>query len=55
MKLEEAIALVVNEAEVSAIGDSTDDNLKVLRAIEIVEAFYDEHGHHFSNFSIDSE
>ena len=23
-------------------------------AVEIVQAFYDEHGHHFANFSLDN-
>ena len=50
MKLEEAMYIVINEAEVSALGERTDESLKVLLATEVVQAFYDEHGHHFSNF-----
>ena len=50
MKLEKAIQLVLNEAETSALGDNSED---VLNAVEIVQAFYDEHGHHFANFSVD--
>jgi|TARA_Y100000289_G_scaffold16482_1_gene15599 hypothetical protein len=50
MKLEKAIELVLNEAETSALGDNSED---VLNAVEIVQAFYDEHGHHFANFSLD--
>ena len=50
MKLEKAIQLVLNEAETSALGDNSED---VLNAVEIVQAFYDEHGHHFANFSLD--
>ena len=53
MNLEEALHIVVNEAEVSALGDKSDEQMKILGAIEIVQAFYDEHGHHFANFSVD--
>ena len=53
MKLEEAMYIVINEAEVSALGERTGENLRVLLATEVVQAFYDEHGHHFSNFSVD--
>ena len=54
MKFEEAIYIVINEAEVSAIGESSDECTKVLTATEVVQAFYDEHGHHFANFSVDN-
>ena len=54
MKLEEAIYIVINEAETSALGDKSDEQLKVLRAVEIVQAFYDEHGHKHSNFYLDN-
>ena len=54
MKLEEAMYIVINEAEVSALGDKSDEQLKILGAVEVVQAFYDEHGHHFSNFSVDN-
>ena len=30
MKLEEAMYIVINEAEVSALGERTDENLRVL-------------------------
>ncbi len=53
MKLEKAIELVLNEAETSALGESSSEGDKVLEAVELVQAFYDEHGHHFANFSID--
>lgn len=53
MKLEKAIELVLNEAETSALGESSSEGNKVLEAIELVQAFYDEHGHHFANFSVD--
>ena len=54
MKLEEAMYIVINEAETSALGDKTDEQLKVLSAVEVVQAFYDEHGHKHSNFSLDN-
>ena len=53
MNLEEAIYIVINEAEVSALGDRSDEQMKILSAVEVVQSFYDEHGHHFSNFSVD--
>lgn len=54
MNLEKAIELVLNEAEVSALGETSDEHSKILSAVEIVQAFYDEHGHHFANFSLDN-
>ena len=54
MKLEEAMYIVINEAEVSALGDRSDEQIEILGAVEVVQAFYDEHGHHFSNFSVDN-
>ena len=39
MNFREAIEIVLDEAEVSAIGESTDENLKVLDACKIVEQF----------------
>lgn len=51
MNLEKAIELVLNEAESSALGDS---NQNVLDAVEVVQAYYNEHGFHFSNFSLDN-
>ena len=41
MKLEEAMYIVINEAESSALGDKSDEQMKILGAIEIVQAFYD--------------
>lgn len=57
MKLEEAIYLVLGEAEVSALGDhgENSNSKKVISAVELVQAFFEEHGHHFSDFSIDNE
>ena len=54
MKLEQAIELVLNEAEVSALGDKSDEQMKILGAVEVVQAFYDEHGHHFANYELDN-
>jgi len=54
MKLEEAMYIVINEAEVSALGDKSDEQMKILSAVEIVQAFYDEHGYRFSSFSLDT-
>lgn len=51
MNYEQALELVIAEAETSALGDN---NKKVLLAIEVVEAQYDEHGHHFANFKLDN-
>ena len=39
MNFKEALEVVVNEAEVSAIGDRTDEHLRVLKACEIVQEF----------------
>ena len=50
MNLEKAIELVLNEAESSALGDN---NQNILDAVEVVQAYYNEHGHHFANFSLD--
>lgn len=50
MNLEKAIGLVLNEAESSALGEG---NQSVLDAVELLQSFYDEYGHQFSNFSLD--
>lgn len=50
MNLEKAIELVLKEAETSALGDNSEN---VLNAVDVVQTFYDEHGHHFANFSVD--
>jgi hypothetical protein len=50
MNLEKAIELVLNEAESSALGEG---NQSVLDAVELLQSFYDEYGHQFSNFSLD--
>ena len=50
MNFKEALGIVVDEAEVSAIGESTDENLQVLKACKIVEEFYN---HLPSDFTYD--
>lgn len=52
MNLKEAIELVLNEAESSALGDGSDN---VLDACEVIEAFFEEYGDYFSHFSIDND
>lgn len=54
MNLEQAVELVLNEAETSALGESSSEGNKVLEAVELLQAFYDEHGHKHSNFSLDN-
>jgi hypothetical protein len=52
INLQEAIELVLNEAESSAIGDSeTNLSKRVLLATECIQAWYDEYGHQFQNYS----
>ena len=55
MNLEQAIEIVLNEAEVSALGDKSDEQMKILSAVEVVQAFYEEYGYQFSNFSVDND
>ena len=57
MNLEQAIELVLEEAESSAIGDMAENphSQSVILAIELVQSFYEEHGYHFSNFSLDND
>jgi hypothetical protein len=50
VNLEKAIELVLSEAETSALGEG---NQPVLDAVELIQSFYEEFGHQFSNFSID--
>jgi hypothetical protein len=52
MKLKEAIELVLNEAESSALGEN---NQEVLDAVEMVNKFYRVFGHHFQNFTLPEE
>ena len=39
MNFKEAISIVLNEAEISALGERTDEHLRVLRACEVVDQF----------------
>ncbi len=54
MNLGQALELVLNEAEVSAIGENTEENQKVLKAVELIEIFYEEHGHQFENYEVEA-
>lgn len=47
MTLEQAMDLVLNEAETSALGENNDE---VLEAVKLLKAFYDEYGYQFSNY-----
>lgn len=55
MKLGQAIEIVLNEAEVSAIGETSDEHSEVLDAVEVVRMFYKGFGHHFKNFTLPEE
>ena len=48
MNLGQALELVLNEAESSALGDN---NQKVLDAVELIQFFYEQYGHQFEHFS----
>ena len=50
MNLEEAFSIVLNEAEVSALGERSDYHLSVIKATEVLRCFYEEYGHHFKNY-----
>ena len=52
MNLGQAIELVLNEAESSALGDNSED---VLDAVEVVRMFHKAFGHHFKNFTLPEE
>ena len=54
MTLEEALEIVLNEAESVGLGESGDAQEKILLAVEVVQVFYDNYGHQFSNFSVDN-
>ena len=51
MKLSKAIELVLDEAETSALGDlcENDNSQEVIKALDVVRDFYDNHGKHFRN------
>jgi hypothetical protein len=50
MTLEEAMDLVRNEAETSALGDG---NEEVMDAVKLLKCFYDEYGYQFKNYEND--
>ena len=50
MNFKEALGVVVDEAGVSALGERTDEHLRILKACEIVEEFLN---HLPSNFTYD--
>ena len=50
MKLKEALSIVLNEAEVSAMGNKDDTQLETLQAIELIREFYLRYGYFFDNF-----
>ena len=50
MTLEEAMDLVLNEAESSALGECSSEGAKVLEAVELLQRFYEEFGHQFKNY-----
>ena len=54
MNLEEALEIVLSEAESVGLGEVGDIQEKILNAVEVVQVFYDNYGHQFSNFSIDN-
>ena len=47
MTLEQAMDLVLNEAETSPLGENNDE---VLEAVKLLKTFYDEYGYQFSNY-----
>lgn len=55
MNLEEAFGIVLNEAEISALGERSDYHLSVIKATEVLRSFYQEHGHHFKNYKQEDE
>ena len=50
MKLKEAISIVLNEAEVSAMGNKDDTQLETLKAVELLREFYLRYGYFFEEF-----
>ena len=51
MNLEEALHIVLNEAEISALGNKDDHQLQVIEALEVVKEFYSEYGVVFAGFT----
>tara|TARA_R110000765_G_scaffold226641_1_gene330575 strand:- start:465 stop:785 length:321 start_codon:yes stop_codon:yes gene_type:complete len=53
MRLSEAIELVLDEAETSALGDLSENknSQEVIKALDVVRDFYDNHGKRFRNYT----
>ena len=50
MKLKEAISIVLNEAETSALGECSSKGNEVLEAVELLREFYLRYGYFFEEF-----
>tara|TARA_B100000212_G_scaffold229284_1_gene174154 strand:- start:35 stop:214 length:180 start_codon:yes stop_codon:yes gene_type:complete len=50
MNLEQAFNIVLNEAEISALGERTDYHLEVIKATEVMRSFYERYGHNFKHY-----
>lgn len=53
MNFEEGLELVLREAESSALGEHSSKGERVLKAVELVEAFYKEYGEVFSDYTLE--
>ena len=51
MNLQQALELVLNEAESSALGECTSEGAEVLEAVELIQNFYEQYGHQFENYT----
>jgi hypothetical protein len=51
MNLGQALELVLNEAESSALGECSSKGNEVLEAVELLQNFYEQYGHQFEHFS----
>jgi len=55
MNFEQALELVLREAESSALGDSSDPNSKkIMIAIDVLQGFYEEYGKVFNEFTLEN-
>ena len=52
MKLEEAMDIVIKEAEESASNGNSEDEKVVIEAVNLLKCFYDEYGYQFQNYVI---
>jgi len=57
MNLEEAMELVLNEAEISALGDEYfhPNSQKVMVAIDVLQGFYEKYGYQFAEYKNEHE